>query len=134
MFLEVYKAFVESIPPKAPKTYASWMAGLRKQFAEVLLVDGSTLDAVAHQLKMLRPHRRVVPGGCLQVYYDLWRGMPRRVFFCADATKAERTRALETLDWIPKGALLAGNRLYASAKLFATTRRRSAARRWKLSS
>jgi hypothetical protein len=119
LFLEVYQAFVESILPQAPPAYASWMTGLRKQFAEVLLVDGSPLDAVVHQLKMLRPHRRVVLAGCMTVYYDLWRGIPRRLFFYADAAKAEMTRALETLDWIPKGALLVGDRLYSSAKLFA---------------
>ena len=119
LFLEVYKAFVESILPKAPQAYASWMAGLRKQFPNVLIVDGSRLDALVHQLKMLRRNRRVVLGGCLTVYYDLWRGIPRRVFFYADAAKAEMTRALETLDWIPKGALLVGDRLYASVKFFA---------------
>ncbi|MBI4375429.1 MAG: transposase, partial [Elusimicrobia bacterium] len=96
------------------------MSGLRRQFADVLLVDGSRLDAVVHQLKLLRPHRRVVLGGCLTVYYDLWRGIPRRVFFYADAAKAELIRAMETLSWIPKGALLIGDRLYsASPKFFA---------------
>jgi hypothetical protein len=119
LFLAVYEAFVASILPKAPRTYASWMGALRKQFADILIVDGSRLDALVHQLKMLRPSRRVVLGGCVTVYYDLWRGIPRRVFFYADAAKAEMTRALETLGWIPKGALLVGDRLYASVKFFA---------------
>jgi hypothetical protein len=119
LFLAVYEAFMASILPKAPQAYATWMAGLRKQFADVLIVDGSRLDALVHQLKMLRPHRRVVLAGCMTVYYDLWRGIPRRVFFYADAAKAEMTRALETLEWIPKGALLVGDRLYASVKFFA---------------
>jgi hypothetical protein len=118
--LVVYEAFVASILPQAPQIYASWMSGLLKQFADVLLVDGSRLDAVVHQLKMLRPNRRVVLGGCVTVYYDLWRGIARRVFFYADAAKAELTRALETLNWIPKGALLVGDRLYSvSPKVFA---------------
>lgn len=43
LFLEVYNAFVESILPKAPQAYASWMAGLRKRFPNVLIVDGSRL-------------------------------------------------------------------------------------------
>lgn len=120
LFLAVYEAFVASILPQAPQTYASWMSGLRRQFADVLLVDGSRLDAIAHQLKMLRPHRRVVLGGCVTVYYDLLRGIPRRIFFYADAAKSEWVRALETLRWIPKGALLIGDRLYsASPKFFA---------------
>ncbi|MBI4678306.1 MAG: hypothetical protein HY748_12065 [Elusimicrobia bacterium] len=119
LFLAVYETFVASILPQAPQTYASWMADLRKQFADVLIVDGSRLDALVHQLKMLRPNRRVALAGCVTVYYDLWRGIPRRVFFYADAAKAELTRALETLKWLPKGALLVGDRLYASVKFFA---------------
>ena len=119
LFLAVYEAFVASILPKAPQAYASWMTSLRKQFADVFIVDGSRLDALVHQLKILRPHRRVVLAGCVTVYYDLWRGIPRRVFFYADAAKAELTRALETLAWIPKGSLLVGDRLYAVAKFFA---------------
>ena len=119
LFLAVYEAFVTSILPKAPQTYASWMTGLRKHFANVLLVDGSRLDALVHQLKMLRRHRRVVLAGCVTAYYDLWRGIPRRIFFYADAAKAELTRALETLSWIPKGTLLVGDRLYCSVKFFA---------------
>lgn len=118
LFLAVYEAFAESILPQAPRTYASWMSGLRKQFPEVLLVDGSRLDAIAHQLKILRPHRRVVLGGCVTAYYDLWRGIPRRIFFYADAAKAELTRAFETLSWMPKGALLVGDRLYSSSPKF----------------
>jgi hypothetical protein len=119
LFLEVYKAFVAGILPKAPPTYASSMADLRKQFADILLVDGSRLDALVHQLKMLRPNRRVVLAGCMTVYYDLWRGIPRQIFFCADAAKDEMTSALETLEWIPKGTLLVGDRLYCSVKFFA---------------
>jgi hypothetical protein len=119
LFLAVYEAFVASILLKAPQAYASWMASLRRQFADVLIVDGSRLDALVHHLKMLRPHRRVVLAGCMTVYYDLWRGIPRRVFFYADAAKAEMTHALETLDWIPKGTLLVGDRLYCSVKFFA---------------
>ena len=119
LFLAIYEAFMASILPKAPRAYAAWMGGLRKQFADVLIVDGSRLDALVHQLKMLRRHRRVVLAGCMTVYYDLWRGIPRRVFFYADAAKAEMTRALETLEWIPKDTLLVGDRLYASVKFFA---------------
>jgi hypothetical protein len=118
MFRALFEAFVESLLPHSRLAYASWMAGLREQFTGVFVIDGSRLDAVVHKLGILRQERGVVLPGCLTVYYDLLRGIPRRLFFYADAAKAEMTRALETVNWIPRGALLVGDRLYAVVKFF----------------
>lgn len=117
-FRAVFEAFIEQILPEAPKAYASWMGPLRKHFPEVLVVDGSRLDAVARRIKILWAERSVVLPGCVTAYYDLFRGIPRRVFFYADAAKAELIRAQESLAWIPRGALLVGDRLYSSSTKF----------------
>lgn len=118
MFRALFEAFVGSILPHGRLAYASWMAGLQEHFTGVFMTDGSRLDAVAHKLGILRRERGVVLPGCLLVYYDLFRGIPRRLFFYADAAKAEMTRALETVSWMPRGALLVGDRLYAVVKFF----------------
>ena len=41
---------------------------LRERFAEIWVVDGSRLDAVAHRLKLLRDVRAPVLPGCLTVF------------------------------------------------------------------
>lgn len=118
-FQAVFDAFIERLAPEAPATYASWMTSLQEQFALVLVVDGSKFDAVAHRLKLLWNERGVVLPGCMTVFYDLFRGIPRRIFFYANAAEAEFTRAMDCLDWIPKGTLLVGDRLYCSIQFFA---------------
>jgi hypothetical protein len=84
-----------------------------------LAIDGSRLEAVAHRLKILWDVRSVILPGCVTALYDLFRGIPRRLEFYADAAKSEFERACELLAEVPKGALLVGDRLYASVALFA---------------
>jgi len=118
LFQSVYEAFTASILPKAPPAYASWMKDLMKCFPEIHIVDGSRLDAVCRGLGILRNVRARVLGGCMTVFYDLFRGISRQVLFFPDAAEAELPRALSALDWIAKGALIMGDRLYASVQYF----------------
>ncbi len=119
-FANLFHAFVARILPKAKATFCSELAALRERFAEVWILDGSRLDAVAHRLKLLWDRRSVVLPGCLEVAYDLFRGIPRILHFDPDAAKAESKRVFEILGRIPKGTLLLGDRLYASVALFAS--------------
>ncbi|SRR5579884_748829 len=118
-FQALYEAFVARLLPDALPTYAAAVQGLRKRFAEVWVVDGSRLDAVAHRLKLTWDVRSPLLPGCLLVLYDLFRGVPRRLSFCADAARSELQHALEQLDHIPPQTLLLADRLYASVKLVA---------------
>jgi len=54
LFQATYAAFTRSILPKARPAYASWLGRVRQRFPEVLIVDGSRLDAIGHRLKLLR--------------------------------------------------------------------------------
>jgi len=54
LFQALYESFVSHILPEAPASYASWLKPLREQFADVLIVDGSRLDAVCRRLKITR--------------------------------------------------------------------------------
>ncbi len=118
-FANLFDAFVTRIVPKAKTTFCSELASVRDRFPEVWALDGSRLDAIAHRLKILWDVRSVVLPGCLEVAYDLFRGIPRILHFDPDAAKAESKRVYEILGAIPKGVLLLGDRLYASVALFA---------------
>ncbi|MHB8730349.1 MAG: transposase [bacterium] len=118
-FRALYEAFVARLLPDALPTYAAAVQGLRERFAEVWIVDGSRLDAVAHRLKLTWDIRSPLLPGCLLVLYDLFRGVPRRLSFCADAARSELQHALEQLDHIPPQTLLLADRLHASVKLVA---------------
>ena len=118
LFQATYAAFTRSILPKARPAYASWLGPLRERFPDVLIVDGSRLDAIGHRLKLLRPERAQVLPGCLTVFYDLFRGITRQVLFFPNAAEAELPRGQAALASLPPGALLVGDRLYASLQYF----------------
>ena len=56
--------------------------------------------------------------GCLLGVYDLFRGIPRIVDFCADAAAAEMTRAKDALKRVARGTLIVGDRRYGAAAFF----------------
>ncbi len=116
-FHALYEAFVAQVLPEAPPVYAATVQKLREHFAEVWVLDGSRLDAVAHRLKFTWDVRSPLLPGCLLVLYDLFRGFPRHLSFCADAARSELQHAAEQLTHLPKGTLLIADRLYASVKL-----------------
>jgi hypothetical protein len=118
LFRALCEAFTESLLPQAPLTYASWMAGLRKHFPEIIIVDGSQLDEICKRLKILWPIRSPILPGCVTVFYDLFRGMTRKVMFYPNAVEPELSRSQDKLQWMPRGSLLLGDRLYASVRYF----------------
>lgn len=118
LFMHLYRAFVKSILPHAPETYASWMSPLRQHFPEIHIVDGSRLDAVAHRLKIVHGTRAVILPGCVTAFYDLFHGFCREVLFFPNAAEAELPRAQSTLDWIGPGALIVGDCLYSYTQYF----------------
>ena len=117
-FQSLYEAFIKQALSKAPQAYASWMSDLRERFPAIYVIDGSRLDAIAKTLKLLRPERARILPGCLTVTYDLFRGIAAQVLFFPDAAEAELPRSQESMGAIESGALLLGDRLYASVKFF----------------
>ncbi|HLN13182.1 MAG TPA: IS4 family transposase [bacterium] len=118
-FRVLYDEYVAHLVPEARTTYAAAVAGVRERFSEVWILDGTRLDAVAHRLKLTWDVRSPLLPGCLLVCYDLFRGFPRRLSFCADAGRSELQHALEQLPTIPQETLLIADRLFASVKLVA---------------
>ena len=76
------------------------------------------MDAIGHRLKLLRLEQAQVLPGCVTVCYDLFRGITRHVLFYPNAAEPELPRAQATLKKLPTGALLVGDRLYASIQYF----------------
>jgi len=124
LFQALYEAFVARVLPRASAAYASWMKPLRDTFPDILIVDGSRLDAVCHRLKILRKTRSKILPGCVTIFYDLFCGLSRKVLFYPDAAKAELPRAQDALGWITQGSLLMGDRFYASAPAMEVLRSR----------
>ena len=118
LFQATYAAFTRSILPHARPAYASWLGRLRKRFPEILIVDGSRLDAIGHRLKLLRREPAQVLPGCLTAFYDLFRGITRQVLYYPHAAEPELPRAQSTLKELGPGALLVGDRLYCSLQYF----------------
>jgi Transposase DDE domain len=118
-FANLHDAFVTEVLPAALPCYAAPLHPLRERFAEVWVVDGSRLDAVAHRLKLLRDVRTPVLPGCLTAFYDLYRGIVRHLAFNADAAAGELPRATTALAKVPRGTLIVGDRLYGVGAFFA---------------
>lgn len=117
-FHGLYYAFTQKLMAEAEPLFAAPMAGLRTRFPDVLLVDGSRLDHIAHKMGILRDVRAVILPGCVSVFYDLFRGVTRQILFDPDAAASELLRTIPLLSSLPKGALIVGDRLYASIMFF----------------
>ena len=118
LFRATYEAFTRSILPQARPAYASWLRRVRQRFPEILIVDGSRLDAICHRLTLLRHDPAQILPGCVTVFYDLFRGITRHILFFPDAAEAELPRAQAILKDLSPGTLLLGDRLYASLQYF----------------
>jgi hypothetical protein len=117
-FEGVFDAFLESALPDCGPSFESALQAQFSDFSTVLVVDGSRCDAVARRLKVTWDEESVVLPGSLLVLYDLFRGVPRRVRFDADAAAAEVPALKSELDHVPEGALLLADRAFCSHRLF----------------
>jgi hypothetical protein len=118
LFMHLYRAFIQSILPEAPRTYASWTKDLLKHFPEIFIVDGSRLDAIAHRLKIVHGVRATLLPGCVTAFYDLSRGFCREVLFFPNAAEAELPRCQAALKGISRGSLIVGDCLYSYLQHF----------------
>src|SRR5262245_720278 len=117
-FADLFAAFTASALKDHAPAFEQDLARALPDFPDVLVVDGSRLDAIAHRLKVLRGESAVVLPGSLLVLYDLFRGVPLRVGFDEDSNRAEIPALRAQIDAIPKGALLLGDRAFCSHRLF----------------
>jgi hypothetical protein len=117
-FARLYVEFGRRITKEAPCAYAASVAGLRRHFPEIWVMDGSQLAEVAHRLKILWKVQGAVLPGRLFVLYDIFRGISRGMVFEADAAKNENLLAKEGLKIIPEGTLVLGDRLFGLVSYF----------------
>lgn len=117
-FAKLYCAFRDQILPVAEPVFCQELEIFRKNFTEVLVLDGSRLDAIAHRLGILHNIRSVILPGCLEVCYDLLRGIPRAFHFDPNAATGEALRAPFALDEVSAGSLILCDRLYSTPAFF----------------
>lgn len=117
-FQILYIEFIERLLKDSKPCYCSKLAGLRKRFASVFVIDGSRIDRIAHRLKILWNEKAVVLPGCLTAVYDLFHGVALQIWFDGDAAASEYNRAVAVCQTLPEGTLLLGDRLYCALDLF----------------
>lgn len=117
-FAEVFQRFTARILDVVPPRYAADLAPVYARFPAVVLLDGSRLAAIARRLKLLWDERAVILPGALLGVYDLGRGVCRTLHFDPDAAASELTRARAVVGTLPRGSLVLGDRLYATAAFF----------------
>lgn len=117
-FRDLFDAFVPRVVEGRQGGFESELRKELAAFPEVWVVDGSGLDAIVHRLKVLWDERVVVLPGSILAFYDLFRGLPRRMSFFAEAFGSEVVRLEAELASLPKGLLLVGDRAYGSVRLF----------------
>ncbi len=117
-FMGLYARFIGEVERNAPRQYCREVAHLQKKFSQVLIFDGSRLDKIAHRLKILWSEKAAVLPGCLLAAYDIFRGVATQLWFDADAASSEFNRAMRAAECLGSGALVMGDRLYCTAKLF----------------
>lgn len=117
-FRDLHSAFTERALEGHQPIFESDLRSQLSAFSEVVIADGSGLDRIAHRLKVLWDERGVVLPGALFVLYDLFRGVPRSFEFHPDAAGSELKRLAAKLETLPKDALVLGDRLYCSLRLF----------------
>ena len=116
-FMALYHRFLDSVVPKAPKRYCQEVRHLDGKFSELLAIDGSRLDKIAHRLKILWKEEAAVLPGCLTAVYDLFRGIATELWVDADAGASEFKRGLLAVETLRPGTLLLGDRLYCSIQI-----------------
>lgn len=117
-FMGLHARFIDLVEAKAPKQYCGELAHLQKKFTDLVAIDGSRLDKVAHRLKILWSEKAAVLPGCLLAVYDLFRGITTQLWFDADAAASEFKRAITAIECLAPGTLVLGDRLYCSPALF----------------
>ena len=117
-FAAVFAEFTRRLDAATAPRYAAALAPLQARFAALLVVDGSTLAAIAHRLKLLWAERAVILPGCLLAVYDVRRGLCRVLAFDPNAAAAELPRAAAALRQCARDALLVADRLFCTAMWF----------------
>ncbi len=117
-FMALYTRFVDLVVPEAPKEYCREVRHLQEKFTDVVVIDGSRLDKVAHRLKILWQEKAAILPGCILAVYDLFRGFATQLWFDADAAASEFKRACLAVPGLRPGTLMLGDRLYSSLAMF----------------
>lgn len=117
-FAILYSRFLDGVLPKAPKAYCEEICHLEGRFSDIVAIDGSRLDKIAHRLKILWDEKAAVLPGCLTAVYDLPRGIATQLWFDEDAASSEFKRGMVAVGTLKPGTLVLGDRLYCTIQLF----------------
>jgi hypothetical protein len=103
LFAEVCARLHAPAPPALP--HPSWET-VRPHFPRLVIVDGSTLEALRKKTQVLREHAGVVLGGKMMVMVEAFSHPPWWQLYTDDAAANAKRLAAELLAALPVGGLL----------------------------
>ena len=94
------------------------IAWARAHFTQLLIVDGSTLDALLRKLKVLRDAPAQPLAGRMMALLDLGARLPHRLWYTANAKKQDQSFWPDILAAVTAGSLLIFDLGYTNYKVF----------------
>lgn len=94
------------------------LAWAQEHFTAVLAADGSTLDALLHQVGLLKERPDTPLAGRITALLDLCSRLPRQVWYEADALAHDQRHWPRILSTVPRGALLIVDLGYTNFAIF----------------
>lgn len=115
-FAEVFRSFVRSTNEAEPARFSRRHAEVAKRFSRILVIDGSSLDAVARRLKITWQDEATPLPGSMLGCYDLMRGTLADLLYTPTKKTGELVLARQALERMPPGSLVIADRMYGTPK------------------
>ena len=118
------RVFLEVLPPLAARFAARTrplppvIAWAQRQYTALLVVDGSTLDALLRKLGLLREVEKPPLAGRMTALLDLASRLPRQLWYEPDPQASDQRAWPQILAALPAGALLLFDRGYTDFTRF----------------
>jgi Transposase DDE domain len=103
LFADVCARLQTQTPPAVP--HPRW-APVREHFAQIAIVDGSTLEALRKKTQVLRERVGLVLGGKIMVMVEAFSHRPLWQLYTEDAAANDKRFAAEIMGALPRGGLL----------------------------
>jgi len=124
-FQNVFRSFNYQLKAEATTCYERELPINKEAFPEAFVADGSRLAKVARMLKVARKTTKAIIPGSMEAIYDLRRGILHELHFDPDGCVSEMTMFEASIESVPAGAIILGDRFYAKPYVWEKLQERS---------